>query len=89
MAFANSSISDIIATTIQSRSGELADNVVPVRGHAAQDVLPAGVLQAGFGQVAGVEGFIHHGAVRPVLPAAHQGRGDVARTRPHADADGH
>ena len=27
MAFANSSISDIIATTIQSRSGELADNV--------------------------------------------------------------
>ncbi len=28
MAFANSSISDIIATTIQSRSGELADNVL-------------------------------------------------------------
>ena len=28
MAFANSSISDIIATTIQSRSGELADNVM-------------------------------------------------------------
>jgi hypothetical protein len=27
MAFANSAISDIIATTIQSRSGELADNV--------------------------------------------------------------
>ena len=27
MAFANTSISDIIATTIQSRSGELADNV--------------------------------------------------------------
>ncbi len=27
MAFANSSISDIIATTIQSRTGELADNV--------------------------------------------------------------
>lgn len=27
MAFANSTISDIIATTIQSRSGELADNV--------------------------------------------------------------
>ena len=27
MAFANSSISDIIATNIQSRSGELADNV--------------------------------------------------------------
>ena len=27
MAFANSSISDIIATTIQNRSGELADNV--------------------------------------------------------------
>lgn len=27
MAFANSSITDIIATTIQSRSGELADNV--------------------------------------------------------------
>jgi len=27
MAFANSSISDIIATTIQSRSGEIADNV--------------------------------------------------------------
>ena len=27
MAFANSSVSDIIATTIQSRSGELADNV--------------------------------------------------------------
>lgn len=28
MAFANSSITDIIATTIQSRSGELADNVL-------------------------------------------------------------
>lgn len=28
MAFANSAISDIIATTIQSRSGELADNVL-------------------------------------------------------------
>lgn len=28
MAFANSSITDIIATTIQSRSGELADNVM-------------------------------------------------------------
>ena len=27
MAFANSSVSDIIATTIQNRSGELADNV--------------------------------------------------------------
>ena len=27
MAYANSTISDIIATTIQSRSGELADNV--------------------------------------------------------------
>ena len=27
MAFANSSVSDIIATNIQSRSGELADNV--------------------------------------------------------------
>ena len=27
MAFANTSISDIIATTIQQRSGELADNV--------------------------------------------------------------
>ena len=27
MAFANSSITDIIATTIQNRSGELADNV--------------------------------------------------------------
>ena len=27
MAFANSSITDIIATTIQQRSGELADNV--------------------------------------------------------------
>lgn len=27
MAFANSAITDIIATTIQSRSGELADNV--------------------------------------------------------------
>ena len=27
MAFANSSISDIIATNIQSRTGELADNV--------------------------------------------------------------
>jgi hypothetical protein len=27
MAFANSSVSDIIATTIQSRSGKLADNV--------------------------------------------------------------
>ena len=26
MAFANSNISDIIATTIQSRSGDLADN---------------------------------------------------------------
>ena len=26
MAFANSSISDIIATNIQSRTGELADN---------------------------------------------------------------
>jgi len=28
MAFANSAISDVIATTIQSRSGELADNVL-------------------------------------------------------------
>lgn len=28
MAFANSTITDIIATTIQSRSGELADNVM-------------------------------------------------------------
>lgn len=28
MAFANSSVTDIIATTIQSRSGELADNVL-------------------------------------------------------------
>lgn len=28
MAFANSAVSDIIATTIQSRSGELADNVM-------------------------------------------------------------
>ncbi len=28
MAFANSSISDVIATNIQSRSGELADNVM-------------------------------------------------------------
>jgi hypothetical protein len=28
MAFANSSITDIVATTIQSRSGELADNVM-------------------------------------------------------------
>jgi len=27
MAFANSAITDIIATTIQSRSGELADNL--------------------------------------------------------------
>ena len=27
MAFANSTVSDIIATTIQSRSGKLADNV--------------------------------------------------------------
>lgn len=27
MAFANSDITDIIATTIQQRSGELADNV--------------------------------------------------------------
>jgi len=27
MAFANSTVTDIIATTIQSRSGELADNV--------------------------------------------------------------
>ena len=27
MAFANSSVTDIIATTIQNRSGELADNV--------------------------------------------------------------
>ena len=27
MAFANSSVSDIIATTIQQRSGKLADNV--------------------------------------------------------------
>lgn len=27
MAFANSAVSDIISTTIQSRSGELADNV--------------------------------------------------------------
>jgi len=27
MAFANSAVTDIIATTIQSRSGELADNV--------------------------------------------------------------
>ena len=28
MAFANTSISDIIATTIQNRSGALADNVL-------------------------------------------------------------
>lgn len=27
MAFANSAVSDIIATTIQQRSGKLADNV--------------------------------------------------------------
>lgn len=27
MAFANSAVSDLIATTIQSRSGELADNL--------------------------------------------------------------
>ena len=27
MAFANSAISDILATTIQSRSGKLADNL--------------------------------------------------------------
>ena len=27
MAFANSAVSDIIATTIQQRSGQLADNV--------------------------------------------------------------
>ncbi len=27
MAFANSAISDVIATTIQNRSGKLADNV--------------------------------------------------------------
>ena len=27
MAFANTSVSDIIATNIQSRSGQLADNV--------------------------------------------------------------
>jgi hypothetical protein len=27
MAYANSTVSDIIATTIQSRSGKLADNV--------------------------------------------------------------
>lgn len=27
MAFANAAITDIIATTIQSRSGELADNL--------------------------------------------------------------
>ena len=27
MAYANTSISDIIATTIQNRSGELSDNV--------------------------------------------------------------
>lgn len=27
MAFANSDISDVIATTIQSRSGKLSDNV--------------------------------------------------------------
>lgn len=27
MAFANSSVTDIIATTIQQRSGELSDNV--------------------------------------------------------------
>jgi len=27
MAFANSAISDVIATTIQSRTGEIADNV--------------------------------------------------------------
>jgi len=32
MAFANSSISDIIATTIQSRTGELADNVTNNNG---------------------------------------------------------
>ena len=32
MAFANSTISDIIATTIQSRSGELADNVTNNNG---------------------------------------------------------
>lgn len=28
MAFANTAISDIIATTIESRSGKLADNVL-------------------------------------------------------------
>ena len=32
MAFANSAISDIIATTIQSRTGVLADNVTNNNG---------------------------------------------------------
>ena len=42
-----------------------------------------GVVEAGAGQVGGVERLVDHDGVGPVLPGAHHRRGDVARARPH------
>ena len=57
----------------------------PMRG---QDLIPHRVNQAGGGEIGCVERLVDHRAVGAVLEAAHHRRGDVARTRPHGDADG-
>ena len=41
------------------------------------------------GEVGGVERLVDDDGVRPVLPGPHHRRGDVPRTAPHRDPDGH
>ena len=47
---------------------------------------PHRVVEAGFREVGGVEGFIHHGAIGAGTEAVHHGGREVAGAGPHGDA---
>src|SRR5215467_10604629 len=69
----------------ERRRGEVVEHLAPAVGHAGQDLVPAGVADAGPGKVERVQRLVGHDGVRPVAERPHERGRDGARAGPHRD----
>src|SRR5690606_30363460 len=74
---------------IRRRPKEPVGDPAPVGVARGDDLVPARVVEAGFGQERGVQGLVADNAIGAVFPGPHHRGGDVARAAPHRDAQGH
>ncbi len=69
----------------QRGRADLVEHLAPTAAHALHDLVAAGMGDTAAGQVEPVQRLVDDHRVRPVLPGAHQRRGDRARPGPHRD----